>query len=162
MSLTVEQKFVVGDKIFDTADEAQEYLEQHQDQLRIDAYTDFLRQNGAQRISRTITEHLMDFIKFEKGTLDVTTQSASSTEEEEVPEVSEDEIVKEEQPIKTDSKSLFADSDAEHADSQQSDEAAGEVAAGSDEGDDSSVNGDEEVPAALTEKPKPKGKSLFA
>lgn len=158
MSLKVEQKFVVGKKIFDTAEEAEKYLVEFQDQSRIDAYTDFLRENGTQRISRTITDHLMDFIKFEKGELVVSeekkTTETEEPEEPEVQEVLEKEITSEDKP----SKSVFADSDnkAESADFSGSDESP----TGAE--DDSAINKDDIVPAALTEKPKTKGKSLFA
>jgi len=157
--MKVEQKYVVGREIFDTLEAAEEYLEVHQDQSRIDAYTDFLRDKGAQRISRTITDHLMDFIKFEKGTLTVD-PTKKIQETEEVPEVAEEEIENEAPEVKEEAvaepeqeavnepkPSLFAQNDVE-AESEDPD-------------------GAEEVPEvppevmAATES-KPKGKSLFS
>jgi len=77
--MKIEQKCVVGGEAFDTIEEAQEYVANNEDMIRIDAYTDFLRSQGAQRISKRITEKLVDFIKFEKGELQVATEAPVET-----------------------------------------------------------------------------------
>ncbi|MGH1461208.1 MAG: hypothetical protein ACRBB6_04150 [Neptuniibacter sp.] len=156
--MQIAQKWTVGNEIFDSKEEAEAYLEVHQDQARVDAYIDFLRKNGTKKVSGIIPQHLLDFIRFEKGTLVVDPTASETVEEEpEIPEVKEEEIEQEaasepaaevKEEAKTDPKpSLFAqnDTEAKEADDGDNTESLPEVA-----------------PEVMASSDKPKGKSLFA
>lgn len=150
--MQIEQKYVIGSVIFDSLEEAEQYLAESKDQQRIDAFCDHLRANGAIRISRTVSETLEEFIKFEngfydteEGSVELETKRATRTvvdedeDEDEEPEASED-PAEEAAAVALDKASLFAVSDD------------------ADEEEDT----EEEIPAAIIEAAEiPKGKSLF-
>jgi hypothetical protein len=69
MQELIKQKFEVLGKYFDTVEDAEAYLTANKDQARVDAFIQYMRDNGAKRIPTNVPEAILNFIKFENGTL---------------------------------------------------------------------------------------------
>ena len=68
MTIKIEQKFVVAGEIFDSVEAAEKFLAEQADQIRVEAFFDWYRDaRGAQRISQSQRDLITDFINFEKG-----------------------------------------------------------------------------------------------
>jgi hypothetical protein len=68
--VTIPQKFEVDGQTFDSMDAAQEYIDSNADRMRLAAFVQHLKDNGAQRVSKAVTDAITTFIAFEKGTVD--------------------------------------------------------------------------------------------
>lgn len=148
MNIVITPKFEVCGQYFDSIKEAEKYLAEHEDQARVEAYTQYLRDNGAQRINKSVTETVLDFIQFEKGIRipspetaapvvetpepvaaeEETAAPAEAKAEAQVAEVPSDEEKPPFTPDKPVGKSLFANSDAT-AEAETEEEPAEEVPA---------------------------------
>lgn len=124
--MQIKQQYVVDGELFDTMEEAEQYVADNADKVRVDAFIEHLRNQGAQRITRTTMETVEEFIKFENGyyvNQEPTNPATEPEPEQEVPEPvesgeEEDNVVPlntaAEESETTDSTSLFAqDQEAE-------------------------------------------------
>lgn len=65
--MEITQKYVVDGQIFDTVEEAEQYVSENKDKQRVDAFIKHLREKGAKRIPGTTVETVEEFIRFESG-----------------------------------------------------------------------------------------------
>ena len=65
--MNIVQKFEVDGQSFDTMEDAQDYIDNNADRVRLAAFVEHLRLNGTLRISKTITDTVEEFMRFEKG-----------------------------------------------------------------------------------------------
>lgn len=66
--MEILQKYVVNGQSFDTIEEAQNYVDNNADAMRVKAFVEHLVSTGVkQRVSSTVTDTVEQFIQFEKN-----------------------------------------------------------------------------------------------
>lgn len=98
--MQIKQQYCVDGQCFDTLEQAEKYIEENHDRVRLDAFIQHLRATGTQRVTETVIRTVERFMAFEAGTSEQPKQEEAPVEE---PEEDEDKEI----PSK-----LFGESDA--------------------------------------------------
>lgn len=61
--MQIVEKFCVGEQCFNTKEEALTYIENSAERIMIDAFVEFKRAGGAQRVNTSTIEEYLDFVR---------------------------------------------------------------------------------------------------